>query len=287
MEFCDSVAAVRRAVTRFREGRERVALVPTMGALHAGHMALVAEGRARADRVVASIFVNPTQFGDPADLQAYPRTLDADRRMLEAAGVDALFAPAADEMYGPGDETVVEPVRLAQAFHGVVRPGHFRGVATVVVKLLNVVQPDVALFGEKDYQQLAVIRRVVRDLLVPVEVVGVPTVREADGLAMSSRNARLRPEDRAAATVLSRALARGHELALSGLTAEAVGAAVLDRISAEPRAREPRVDVVDGATFEPLRGPLRGRAGIMVSARFGDVLLIDQREVEPLSETIP
>ncbi len=281
MEFCDSVAAVRRAVARFRDGRERVALVPTMGALHAGHMALVAEARARADRVVASVFVNPTQFGDPADLRAYPRTPDADRRMLEEAGVDALFAPEASEMYGPGDETAVEPVRLAQAFHGAVRPGHFRGVATVVVKLLNVVGPEVALFGEKDYQQLAVVRRVVRDLLVPVEVVGVATVREADGLAMSSRNARLSPEDRAAAPVLHRALRRGAVALRAGQPAETAGQDVLAEIGSEPRARDAHVDIVDAETFRNASGPLGRPLGIMVSARFGDVLLIDQMEVSP------
>ncbi len=281
MEFCDSVAAVRRAVARFRDGRERVALVPTMGALHAGHLALVAEARARADRVVASVFVNPTQFGDPADLRAYPRTPDADRRMLEEAGVDALFAPEASEMYGPGDETAVEPVRLAQAFHGAVRPGHFRGVATVVVKLLNVVGPEVALFGEKDYQQLAVVRRVVRDLLVPVEVVGVATVREADGLAMSSRNARLSPEDRAAAPVLHRALRRGAVALQAGQPAETAGQDILAEIGSEPRARDAHVDIVDAETFRNASGPLGRPLGIMVSARFGDVLLIDQMEVSP------
>jgi pantoate--beta-alanine ligase len=268
-------------VARFRDGRERVALVPTMGALHAGHMALVAEAQARADRVVASVFVNPTQFGDPADLRAYPRTPDADRRMLEEAGVDALFAPEASEMYGPGDETAVEPVRLAQAFHGAVRPGHFRGVATVVVKLLNVVGPEVALFGEKDYQQLAVVRRVVRDLLVPVEVVGVATVREADGLAMSSRNARLSPEDRAAAPVLHRALRRGAVALRAGQPAETAGQDILAEIGSEPRARDAHVDIVDAETFRNASGPLGRPLGIMVSARFGDVLLIDQMEVSP------
>ncbi len=281
MEFCDSVAAVRQTVARFREGRERVALVPTMGALHRGHLALVAEARARADRVVASVFVNPAQFGDPADLLAYPRRLDADRRMLEEAGVDALFAPEAAEVYAPGDETIVEPARLAGAFHGAVRPGHFRGVATVVLKLLNIVGPDVALFGEKDYQQLAVIRRVVRDLFVPVEVVGVPTVREADGLALSSRNARLSPEDRAAAPVLHRALGHGAAVLRAGQPAEMAERSILAEIGSEPRARDAHVDIVDAETFRGAGGPLKRPLGIMVSARFGDVLLIDQMEVSP------
>jgi pantoate--beta-alanine ligase len=181
-------------------------------------MALIEAARARARRVVASIFVNPTQFGDPADLAAYPRTLEADHAMLKAAGLDALFLPSVGEMYPDGDETVVETARLAGLYHGAVRPGHFRGVATVVLKLLNIVRPEFVTFGEKDYQQLAVVRRMVRDLHVPVEVVGVPTVREADGLAMSSRNARLGAQDRAAAVVLSRALDRAEAMARAGRT---------------------------------------------------------------------
>ena len=282
METHETVESLRDALAPLR-ARGPVALVPTMGALHRGHGALVEAARARARTVVVSIFVNPTQFGDARDLAAYPRTLDADRSLLEAAGADLLFLPAVAEMYPEGDETVVETTRLAGAFHGAVRPGHFRGVATVVTKLLNVARPDLAFFGEKDFQQLAVIRRVARDLHVGVEVVGVPTVREPDGLALSSRNVRLAPGARAAAPVLSRALDRAEALARTGTTAEALAGVVLATIAEEPLAREPHVDVVDEA-FAPARGPLRGRAGIMVSARFGDVLLIDQREVLPPKE---
>ena len=278
METCETVAAMR--ALRASWGRT-VALVPTMGALHAGHMALVAEARARADHVVASIFVNPSQFGDPRDLEAYPRTLEADRAMLEAAGVEALFLPSVNEIYPEGDETVVETTRLAGLFHGAVRPGHFRGVATVVTKLLGIVRPDLVTFGEKDYQQVAVIRRLVRDLFIPVEVVAVPTVREADGLAMASRNLRLSPEDRRAAPVLSQALDRAEAMAREGATVEEMRQAIEETVAAEPRARLMGVDVVDAESFRPVVRHLTRRAGIMLSAEFGGVLLIDQREVEP------
>ena len=244
-------------------------------------MALVAEARARAEHVVVSIFVNPTQFGDPKDLAAYPKTLEADRLMLEQAGVDALFLPPVAEMYPEGDETVVEVTRLSGLYHGAVRPGHFRGVSTVVLRLLNIVGPDVAMFGEKDYQQLAVIRRMVRDLFVPVEIVGVPTLREADGLAMSSRNVRLSPADRAAAVVLGRALDRAEAMVKDGSTLEEMVAAIRETVEAEPRASLRGLDVVDAESFRPVVRHLTGRAGIMISAEFGGVLLIDQREIDP------
>ena len=203
MKICRDIASFRAVLAGFRKSGETIGLVTTMGALHAGHMALVAAAKANQTRVVATIFVNPTQFGDPADLEKYPRTEEADLAMFRAAGVDAVLIPEAGEIYSEGDQTIVETVELANVFHGAVRPGHFRGVATVVTKLFNIVQPDAAYFGEKDYQQLAVIRRMVRDLHFPLEIVGVPTVREADGLAMSSRNARLVPKDRASASVLT------------------------------------------------------------------------------------
>ncbi|TNC63542.1 pantoate--beta-alanine ligase [Rubellimicrobium roseum] len=278
MQTCETVGAMR-ALRRGWTGT--VALVPTMGALHAGHMALVAEARRRADHVVASIFVNPTQFGDPRDLDAYPRTLDADRAMLEARGVDALFLPSVSEMYPEGDETIVEATRLSGLFHGAVRPGHFRGVATVVTKLLNIVQPTHALFGEKDYQQLAVIRRMVRDLHLPVEIVGHPTMREPDGLAMSSRNIRLSPEARQAALVLSRALDRAEALAADGAAVERIAEEIRETIGAEPRAMLRGLDIVDAESFLPVVRYLTKRAGIMISAEVGGVLLIDQREIEP------
>ena len=202
------VAELRDQVQRWRRDGERIALVPTMGNLHAGHVKLVEEAHARAKRVVASIFVNPLQFGPGEDYQSYPRTLEADQAKLQAVRADLLFAPAVEEMYPGGRDRVtrVDVPGLSAILDGEFRPGHFSGVATVVLKLLNIVQPDVALFGEKDYQQLLIVRRLVADLSVPVEIVGVPIVREADGLAMSSRNQYLTPVERQQAPLLFRTL---------------------------------------------------------------------------------
>jgi pantoate--beta-alanine ligase len=201
-------AEVRKRVQRWKNIQQRVALVPTMGNLHAGHVALVKRAQQLADRVVVSIFVNPLQFGPGEDFQTYPRTLDADRLQLAVAGTDMLFTPEVDEVYPAGTEGVtrVEVPGLSDILDGGFRPGHFVGVATVVAKLFNMVQPDVAVFGEKDYQQLAVIRRMTADLCLPVEIAGLATVRELDGLAMSSRNQYLTKSERAAAPILYKAL---------------------------------------------------------------------------------
>ncbi|MBI1417755.1 MAG: pantoate--beta-alanine ligase [Limimaricola sp.] len=283
MLVCRDIAGIRAAVAAYRAAGEDVGLVTTMGALHAGHMALVAAAKAARDRVVATIFVNPTQFGNAVDLEKYPRTEAADLTMLEAAGVDAVFIPSVEEMYPPGDETIVETIKLANMLHGVVRPGHFRGVATVVTKLFNIVQADAAWFGEKDYQQLQVIRRMVRDLHMPITIHAVPTLREADGLAMSSRNVRLSAEDRQAATVLHRALERAATLAAGGATVEDMRAGIAAEIGAEPRARLKAVDIVAADTLAPVAGPPDGPLAIMLSVAFGppaaEVLLIDQREI--------
>ena len=206
--------AFRTACDEARARGERVALVPTMGALHAGHLALVAEAQRRADFVVASVFVNPTQFGPKEDLDKYPRTLEADRQLVASAGGAGVFAPAPGLMYPPGDETRVRVGNTAGSLCGKHRPGHFEGVATVVTKLLTVTGRCVAVFGRKDYQQLAVIRRLVADLLLPTEIVGVPTVRESDGLAMSSRNAYLSAEARK----LARAIPQGLSEAVRAFT---------------------------------------------------------------------
>ena len=280
MLICKTVAEVRAAVADLRRAGS-VGLVTTMGALHAGHMALVAAARADHPSVVATIFVNPTQFGNPADLETYPRTEEADLAMLRAAGVAAVFMPDAGVMYPPGDQTVVETVDLAQAYHGAVRPGHFRGVATVVTKLFNIVGADAAYFGEKDYQQLAVIRRMVADLFIPTAIHGVPTVREADGLAMSSRNVRLTPGDRAAAPVLHRALRAAEDTVRHGGTVEEAAQAIHDILSDEPRATLTGLDIVNVADFTAATGDPTAPIGIMISARFGEVLLIDQKEVTP------
>jgi pantoate--beta-alanine ligase len=199
---------LRKRIRRWREMNQRVALVPTMGNLHAGHIALVKQARKLADRVVASIFVNPLQFAPTEDFGAYPRTPDADRLQLAVAGTDLLFIPEAEEVYPGGMDaaTRVEVPGLSGILDGASRPGHFIGVATVVAKLFNMVQPDVAIFGEKDYQQLQVIRRMTADLCLPIEIVGHPTVRELDGLAMSSRNQYLTKTERAQAPLLQRVL---------------------------------------------------------------------------------
>lgn len=283
MQICRTVSDIRAAVARFRAAGEGVGLVTTMGALHDGHMALVSEARGAHDRVVATIFVNPTQFGEAADLENYPRTEARDLEMLEAAGVDAVLIPEVSEIYPEGDETIVETTRLANILHGAVRPGHFRGVTTVVAKLFNICQPDAAYFGEKDFQQLHVIKRMVRDLHMPLNIRGVPTVREADGLAMSSRNVRLTPEDRAAAPVLSRALDAAQTSGAGRV--EDLARIIRETIATEPRATLKGLDIVWLSDFSPATGPLAAPVGIMISAEFGrgdnHVLLIDQREVHP------
>jgi pantoate--beta-alanine ligase len=278
MKICRTIAEIRQAVEIMRRDGT-VGLVTTMGALHAGHMALVKAAANAHPSVIATIFVNPTQFGNPKDLETYPRTEEADLAMLEKAGVAAVFLPTVAEMYPPDDETIVETTNLANIFHGVVRPGHYRGVATVVTKLFNITRADAAYFGEKDYQQLAVIRRMVRDLHAPIAVHGVPTVREADGLAMSSRNVRLSPAQRAAAPILMTSLAAAEALLQLGETVETAAEAIAATIATEPLATLMAVDIVDPATFAPVTGKPNGPVGIMLSAQFGEVLLIDQKEV--------
>lgn len=281
MKICRTIAECRAEVARYRKAGETVGLVPTMGFLHEGHMALVAAAQEATDRVVVTIFVNPTQFGEAADLDAYPRDEERDFEMLRAAGVDCILVPPVIEVYPEGDETIVETTRMANMLHGLVRPGHFRGVTTVVARLFNFVQPDVACFGEKDYQQLQVIKRMTRDLAFPIDVRGVPTVREPDGLAMSSRNVRLGAEDRQAALVLSQSLARAEEAAAAGTTIEDLRDIIATTINAEPRATLRGLDIVGATDLSEITGPLTSPAAIMLSAEFGGVLLLDQRVVSP------
>jgi pantoate--beta-alanine ligase len=285
-----TVAELQRLADAERAAGRRIALVPTMGALHAGHLRLVAEGRRRADRVWLSIFVNPTQFEDARDLAAYPRPLEADLALCAGAGVDAVFAPDAAEMQPPGAQTWVEVAELAKPLCGRSRPGHFRGVATVVTKLLIAARPHVALFGEKDFQQLAVIRRLARDLRFDVEIVGVPTVREPDGLALSSRNARLDPEARRQARVLSQALDEAERAVASGerqsarLLALATGA-----IAKAPRAELDYAELRDPDSLEPAPARLAGPALLALAVRLlppagaegAAVRLIDNRVLRP------
>ncbi|PTX02487.1 pantoate--beta-alanine ligase [Pararhodobacter aggregans] len=281
MQVFTTKAAVRDSVRDWRAAGQSVALVPTMGYLHRGHMALVERAKAQADRVVTSIFVNPLQFGPGEDLATYPRDADRDLAMLRDAGVDGVFLPSVEEVYPPGAQTIVETTDLARMLIGKLRPGHFRGVTTVVTKLFNIVQPDVAVFGEKDYQQLCIIRQMVRDLDMPLRIEGVPTVREADGLALSSRNVRLTPEDRAAAVILSQSLFAAEEMAKTGITASRLRAWVAANIQANPRADLQSADIRDAATLASISGPLQRPAVILLAVRFGKVLLIDQRVVTP------
>jgi pantoate--beta-alanine ligase len=252
-----------------------VGLVPTMGYLHRGHRSLVERARAENANVAATLFVNPTQFAPTDDLARYPRDLDSDTRLLEGVGCDLLFVPEPAEIYPPGFDTLVEVGHVAAPLEGAHRPGHFRGVATVVMKLLNIAQPHRAYFGQKDAQQLGVIRRLVRDLDVPVEIVGCPTVREPDGLALSSRNSYLGPEDRAAATVLSRALRAAESRWQEGeRDATALRHAMSSVLAQEPRAKPDYVSVAHPDTFVEL-DRVEDRALLSMAVRVGPARLID------------
>jgi pantoate--beta-alanine ligase len=260
-----------------------IGLVPTMGALHEGHLSLIRRAREQCDTVVVSLFVNPAQFDERADLDRYPRHEEHDARLAEQAGADILFAPAVDEVYPQGFSTFVEVAGLTDRLEGAVRGAeHFRGVTTVVTKLLNMVQPDMAYFGQKDAQQVAVIRRLVADLNLPVGIEVCPTVREPDGLAMSSRNARLRPEERARAVALLRALHAADELAAEG---ERAADALLGqaRLEMETFGVAPEyVALVHPDTLEPLQR-LSEPALLVIAARMGDTRLIDNAILEPSS----
>jgi pantoate--beta-alanine ligase len=269
-----------------RRGR-RVALVPTMGALHAGHAALVDAARRHADRVVVSIFVNPAQFDARSDLDAYPRPLEADLAVCRARGVDAVFLPSESELYPEGHQTWVEVEALSRPLCGASRPGHFRGVATVVTRLLVAAEPDVAVFGEKDFQQLAVIRRLVRDLGFATRVVGVPTVREDDGIALSSRNVHLTAETRPQARALVRALDAAEAAVAAGERgAEALLDGVRREIAKAPLARLDYAELRDPASLAPAPARLEGPVLLALAVRFprpggDDVRLIDNRVLVP------
>jgi len=264
-----------------REGRS-IGLVPTMGYLHAGHLALMRRAREENDVVVASIFVNPLQFGPKEDFQRYPRDLVRDTELAREAGVDFIFAPPVEEMYPQETLAQVDVARITERLEGAARPGHFRGVATVVAKLFNIAQPDRAYFGQKDYQQLLVIRRMVRDLSFPIEVVAVPTVREEDGLAMSSRNAYLNPQERKAATVLIRALRLGHERVESGeRNAQRVRTAMQELIAQEPLARLEYLSIADPETLRE-QVTITAPAFLSLAVFIGKTRLIDNLLIEAL-----
>jgi len=264
-----------------RAAGRRIALVPTMGALHDGHLALVAEARRHAQRVVVSVFVNPIQFDRRDDFEQYPRTLDDDRRICAGADVDAVYAPSAAAMYAEGFQSVVEVARLTEPLCGAARPGHFRGVTTVVTKLFHAVRPDVAVFGEKDYQQLAVVRRMTADLDFGIEIVGVATVREPDGLALSSRNRRLAPDDREAARCVPRALeAAAAAVAHGERRAAAVVARATAAVAAEPRARLEYAELRDPETLAEV-AEVAGPSLLALAVWVSGVRLIDNRTLVP------
>ena len=268
------------ALVALRAGGHRIALVPTMGALHDGHFALVEEAKRQADRVVATIFVNPLQFGEGEDLERYPRREKDDARALEKAGCDLLWTPTPEQMYPAGFSTKVSVAGLTSRWEGEARPGHFDGVTTVVAKLLNSVRPEVAVFGEKDFQQLAIVRRMVIDLNFGTAIVGVPTVRDCDGLALSSRNTYLSEDERARAVTLPKALHAAAEAIEHG---EAVNGAIQQARRALNDAGFAPIDyveLVDEETLEPLQSP-RGRMRLIAAATMGQTRLIDNVPVAP------
>jgi pantoate--beta-alanine ligase len=290
MQVVKTVAELQRLADAQRAAGRRIALVPTMGALHAGHASLVAEARRRADRVWLSIFVNPTQFDDPLDLARYPRTLAADLALCREAGVDVVFAPEAAELAPEAAQTWVEVTELSKPLCGRSRPGHFRGVATVVTRLLLAAKPHVAVFGEKDFQQLAVIRRLVRELCFDVVIAAAPTLREADGLALSSRNARLDPAARRQAGVLAQALDEAERAVAAGeRSAARLLALVATAIGKAPRAEIDYAELRDPETLEPSPARLEGPALLALAVGFAPapgragarVRLIDNRVLLP------
>src|SRR6202140_3429605 len=281
MKICATISEARAACRDARAGRKRLGLVPTMGALHEGHLSLVRAAKAQCRTVAVSILVNPTQFGPTEDLSKYPRQFDRDCQLLEKEGIDVLFAPSVEEIYPNGHVTWVLVEGLSEKLDGRSRPGHFRGVTTVVAKLFNIIEPDAAFFGQKDAAQLAVIRRMVRDLNFPVEIVACPIVREADGLAMSSRNAYLSGEERSRAIVLHRSLEEAEKRFRAGeRNSNRLISAARELISSEPNVRVDYLEMVDPESLEPVE-IISGKVLLVVAAYVGTTRLIDNIALEP------
>lgn len=280
MDLVNSLEDIRNRARQWRREGKRVALVPTMGALHRGHVRLVEEARKTADIVVLSAFVNPTQFDDPKDLERYPRTPEADQKLAAEAGVNIFFAPAPEQVYRPGFQTTVNVSLLAKKLEGEHRPGHFRGVCTVVLKLFHLIQPTTAVFGWKDAQQYIILRHMVRDLDLDVELIGVPTVRDADGLALSSRNVLLQPEQREMALTLNRALRRVHFLVKKqGITHSGE---ILQALRSTLNTAGVQTDyavIVSRTTLEPLHMVEMGNTLVALAIRIGDIRLIDNTRI--------
>jgi len=284
MRSVDSIREMRDWSEEQRRQKKRIAMVPTLGFLHEGHLALVREGRRRGDLLVVSIFVNPTQFAPNEDFNTYPREFERDRKILAGEDVDILFHPSESEMYPDGYQTNVEVDQLSRFLCGAERPGHFRGVATVLVKLFNIVRPHVAVFGLKDYQQFLVVRRMVEDLNLDVEIVGSPTVREQDGLAISSRNHYLSEQERTAALCLRRALGRAEALVRQG---ERDGKDIIREVTAEianePLARLEYVQLCDPENLEAIE-TIQGKALLALAVRIGKARLIDHSLLKSLED---
>jgi len=284
MIVCKTPAEMQAACRELRNsapGNHSLGLVPTMGALHAGHLSLVSTAKAGCDAVAASIFVNPTQFAPGEDFEAYPRDFEEDCRKLESAGVHILFAPSASDMYPPGNTTFVDPGDIGTRLDGASRPGHFRGVATIVARLFHIVAPDRAYFGQKDAAQIAVLRQMVRDLNFPVHLAVCPIVREPDGVAMSSRNRYLTQDERRRAVILCRALCSADHLARTGEScAETLRAAMLAVLATEPAVRLDYAAVVDPDTLLPVADTSPG-ALLAVAAFIGSTRLIDNLSIAP------
>jgi pantoate--beta-alanine ligase len=285
VEVVKTVGELRSLRLKLREGRTVASLVPTMGALHAGHLSLVREAKKISDHVVVSIFVNPTQFGPGEDYQRYPRNLDEDLRVLKELGAGSVFVPDASEIYPQGFETFVTVGELSQKLCGLSRPVHFRGVATVVLKLLNIVEPRIAVFGQKDFQQCVLIRRMVKDLNLEAKIVVCPIVREDDGLAMSSRNQYLNSQERKAAPILYRCLESARQEVKQGeVRSERILRGVVNRIDAEPLAKLDYAEIVNEETLDPDREVRKGSL-LALAAWIGKTRLIDNEMLKPGDDT--
>jgi pantoate--beta-alanine ligase len=285
MRIVRTIPEIRMALKALREGGQRIGFVPTMGYLHDGHAALIKQSTARCNSTVVSVFVNPTQFGPNEDLSRYPRDLERDQNLCLKLGVDVLFLPEAAEIFPTGFSTFVEPGPLGDILCGKFRPGHFRGVVTVVAKLFNIVQPDLAFFGQKDLQQIAVIRRMIKDLNMPVDIVAAPTVREADGLAMSSRNSYLSPGDRQRALSLQRGLLAADAAFQSG-DHQAASLMAIARKQLKDVDEIQYCQLVDAHTIEPLSGEITRTAALCIAALVGKTRLIDNVVLAPTDEGV-
>jgi len=285
MEIVTTIAALRQKLAPRRRAGQTIGFVPTMGYLHQGHLSLVGRARSENDVTVVSIFVNPLQFGKNEDLEKYPRDLARDSAMLEEAGVDFLFAPEVEDMYPEPMQTVVDLPKLGSELEGEARPGHFAGVATVVTKLFNIVQPDSAYFGEKDYQQVTIIQKMVEDLALPVRIVPVATVREADGLACSSRNVYLSTAERAAAVIVPKTLAEAERLLLTGIRDVAtLESKLVEFLQTEPLAEPEVVAIRDPHTLQRIE-MVKGTALVLLYVRFGKTKLLDNRIIGQVAAT--